>query len=87
MFGKANSLFTSFRKIRFRLALPLVIRETVNILHPGANYAETTDLSTFGFLYGTFPSGKKHYILHPEEVQTTTLLTISMKLFQLPVRL
>lgn len=40
------------------LVLPLVIRETINIIHPGSTFAETTDLSTFGFLYGTFPAGK-----------------------------
>jgi len=33
-----------------------VIRQTVNITNAGSNFTETTDLSTFGFLYGTFPS-------------------------------
>lgn len=57
-------LFLSLKCIFFgcnlndRLVLPLVIRQTVNIIHPGNSYAETTDLSTFGFLYGTFPAGK-----------------------------
>lgn len=36
--------------------MPLVIRQTVNITNAGSNFTETTDLSTFGFLYGTFPS-------------------------------
>lgn len=39
------------------LVLPLVIRQTINIMNPGSNFTETTDLSTFGFLYGTFPAG------------------------------
>lgn len=64
--GIRNAIF--FRKISvdydsmqnlhlYRLALPLVIRETINLMNPGATFAETTDLSTFGFLYGTFPAG------------------------------
>lgn len=36
--------------------MPLVIRQAVNITNAGSNFTETTDLSTFGFLYGTFPS-------------------------------
>lgn len=39
-----------------RLVMPLVIRQAVNITNAGSNFTETTDLSTFGFLYGTFPS-------------------------------
>lgn len=39
-----------------RLVLPLIIRQTVNIINAGSNFTDTTDLSTFGFLYGTFPS-------------------------------
>lgn len=40
----------------FRLVLPLVNRQTVNIMNAGANMSDTTDLSTFGFLYGTIPA-------------------------------
>lgn len=36
--------------------MPLIIRQTVNITSAGSNFTETTDLSTFGFLYGTFPA-------------------------------
>lgn len=38
--------------------MPLVIREVVSIvLHSsGASAQETQDMSTYGFLYGTFPS-------------------------------
>lgn len=55
----------------FSLALPLVIRQTVNIINPGRNYSETTDLSTYGFLYGTFPSGKRlfFYFFYFTEVE------------------
>lgn len=34
----------------------MVTREVVSLLHPGYNESETLDLSTYGFLYGTFPS-------------------------------
>lgn len=40
----------------FRLVLPLITREVISLLHPGYNESETVDLSTYGFLYGTFPS-------------------------------
>ncbi|XP_026292072.2 integral membrane protein GPR155 isoform X1 [Frankliniella occidentalis] len=38
------------------LALPLITREVVSVIHAGANESDTEDLSTYGFLYGTFPS-------------------------------
>lgn len=44
------------------LVLPLVIRETVSVLHTGFNQTETLDLSTYGFLYGTFPSAPGVYV-------------------------
>lgn len=31
-------------------------REVVSVLHVGVNSTDTLDLSTFGFLYGTFPA-------------------------------
>lgn len=43
--------------------LPLVIRQTINIIHAGSNFNETTDLSTFGFLYGTFPSAPGVFVI------------------------
>jgi len=39
-----------------RLVLPLITREIVSLLHAGGNASETQDLSTYGFLYGTFPA-------------------------------
>jgi len=47
----------------YRLVLPLVIRQTVNITNAGFNLTETTDLSTFGFLYGTFPSAPGVFVI------------------------
>lgn len=46
-----------------RLVLPLVIRQTVNITNSGYNFTETTDLSTFGFLYGTFPAAPGVFVV------------------------
>lgn len=43
--------------------LPLVIRQTVNITNAGSNFTETTDLSTFGFLYGTFPAAPGVFVV------------------------
>ncbi|XP_056633190.1 integral membrane protein GPR155 [Diorhabda sublineata] len=44
------------------LVLPLVTREAISILHPGYNETETVDLSTYGFLYGTFPSAPTVFV-------------------------
>lgn len=38
------------------LALPLITREVVSVIHAGVNVSDTEDLSTYGFLYGTFPA-------------------------------
>lgn len=45
------------------LVLPLVARQTVNILQAGENFNETTELSTFGFLYGTFPAAPGAFVI------------------------
>lgn len=37
-------------------------REIVSILHAGSNESETMDLSTYGFLYGTFPSAPTVFV-------------------------
>lgn len=42
--------------------MPLVTREVVSILNSGYNTSETVDLSTFGFLYGTFPSAPAVFV-------------------------
>jgi hypothetical protein len=35
----------------------------VNILNAGSNFTDTTDLSTFGFLYGTFPAAPGVFVI------------------------
>lgn len=42
--------------------LPLVTREIVSLIQPGYNESETVDLSTYGFLYGTFPSAPTVFV-------------------------
>ena len=44
------------------LVLPLIIRETVVFLNAGENTTDTSDLSTFGFLYGTIPTAPALFI-------------------------
>ncbi|KAK0178661.1 hypothetical protein PV327_007533 [Microctonus hyperodae] len=44
------------------LALPLIIRESVILLNAGTNETDTTDLSTYGFLYGTIPTAPTLFI-------------------------
>ena len=46
----------------FRIVLPLVTREVVSVIHAGYNASETVDLSTYGFLYGTFPSAPTVFV-------------------------
>lgn len=46
-----------------RLVLPLVTRQTVNIMQSGANLNETTELSTYGFLVGTFPAAPGAFVV------------------------
>lgn len=45
------------------LVLPLVTREVVSLLQPGgSNTSQTLDLSTYGFLYGTFPAAPTVFV-------------------------
>ncbi|KAJ8917326.1 hypothetical protein NQ315_002348 [Exocentrus adspersus] len=44
------------------IALPLVTREVISVIHAGFNKSETVDLSTYGFLYGTFPSAPTVFV-------------------------
>ncbi|XP_021697452.1 integral membrane protein GPR155 [Aedes aegypti] len=60
------------------LVLPLVTRQTVNIIGAGANFSETTDLSTFGFLYGTFPSAPGVFVIASQYNQDVDLIANSM---------
>ncbi|XP_011180615.2 integral membrane protein GPR155 [Zeugodacus cucurbitae] len=45
------------------LVLPLVCRQTVNIMQAGTDFNDTTELSTFGFLYGTFPAAPGAFVI------------------------
>ncbi|KAK6634676.1 hypothetical protein RUM43_012077 [Polyplax serrata] len=45
------------------LVFPLITREVVSLLHTGTNATETLNLSTFGFMYGTFPSAPMVFVL------------------------
>lgn len=60
------------------LVLPLVTRQTVNIMNAGANFSETTDLSTFGFLYGTFPAAPGVFVIASQYNQDIDLIASSM---------
>lgn len=44
------------------MVLPLVTREVVSLVHAGDSVNETLDLSTYGFLYGTFPSAPTVFV-------------------------
>ncbi|XP_055627992.1 integral membrane protein GPR155 [Toxorhynchites rutilus septentrionalis] len=60
------------------LVLPLVTRQIVNIMNAGANFTETTDLSTFGFLYGTFPAAPGVFVIAAQYNQDVDLIASSM---------
>lgn len=42
--------------------LPVILREIVSIMHCGYNTSETESLSTYGFLYGTFPTAPAVFV-------------------------
>ncbi|XP_031620929.1 integral membrane protein GPR155 [Contarinia nasturtii] len=60
------------------LALPLVIRQTINIIDPSSSLTETTDLSTFGFLYGTFPAAPGAFVIATKYDADVDLVASSM---------
>ncbi|XP_041770116.1 integral membrane protein GPR155 [Anopheles merus] len=60
------------------LVFPLVTRQTVNIMNAGANFSETTDLSTFGFLYGTFPAAPGVFVIASQYNRDVDLIATSM---------
>ncbi|XP_068142293.1 lysosomal cholesterol signaling protein [Drosophila tropicalis] len=62
------------------LVLPLVTRQTVNIMQAGANFNETTELSTFGFLYGTFPAAPGAFVIATQYNIEVELVARSMVL-------
>ncbi|XP_055384232.1 integral membrane protein GPR155 [Condylostylus longicornis] len=60
------------------LVLPLVTRQTVNIMQAGGNFSETTELSTFGFLYGTFPAAPGAFVIASQYNIDVDLIARSM---------
>ncbi|XP_069678473.1 lysosomal cholesterol signaling protein isoform X1 [Periplaneta americana] len=60
------------------LALPLVIREVVSLFHPGINASDTMDLSTYGFLYGVFPSAPGVFVFATQYSLDIDLIASSM---------
>ncbi|KAH8379317.1 hypothetical protein KR009_004178 [Drosophila setifemur] len=60
------------------LVLPLVIRQTVNIMQSGQNFNDTTELSTFGFLYGTFPAAPGAFVIATQYNLEVELVARSM---------
>lgn len=53
-------------------------RQTVNIMHAGANYSDTTDLGTYAFLYGTFPSAPGVFVIATQYQTDVDLIATSM---------
>lgn len=60
------------------LVLPIVNRQTVNIMSAGANVSDTTDLSTFGFLYGTIPAAPGVFVIATQYKTDVDLIASSM---------
>uniref|UniRef100_A0A336MYM7 CSON010205 protein n=1 Tax=Culicoides sonorensis TaxID=179676 RepID=A0A336MYM7_CULSO len=60
------------------LVLPIVTRQTVNLMNAGINFTDTTDLSTFGFLYGTFPAAPGVFVIASQYNQDVDLIASSM---------
>lgn len=60
------------------LVLPIVIRQTVNVMNAGQNFSDTTDLSTFGFLYGTIPAAPGVFVFASQYNMEIDLIASSM---------
>ncbi|XP_063701379.1 lysosomal cholesterol signaling protein [Culicoides brevitarsis] len=60
------------------LVLPIITRQTVNLMNAGVNFTDTTDLSTFGFLYGTFPAAPGVFVIASQYNQDIDLIGSSM---------
>ncbi|XP_063232647.1 lysosomal cholesterol signaling protein isoform X2 [Bacillus rossius redtenbacheri] len=60
------------------VALPLVIREVVSQSHAGVNVSDNLDLSTYGFLYGTFPAAPGVFVYALHYGQEVDLIAIAM---------
>ncbi|XP_049954684.1 integral membrane protein GPR155 [Schistocerca serialis cubense] len=60
------------------LVLPLITREVVSLFHAGENSTDTLDLSTYGFLYGTFPSAPGVFVFATQYSVDIDLIASSM---------
>ncbi|XP_063930387.1 lysosomal cholesterol signaling protein [Zophobas morio] len=60
------------------IVLPLVTREVVSVIHAGYNASETVDLSTYGFLYGTFPSAPTVFVFATQYAIDIDLIASAM---------
>ncbi|GJQ85405.1 hypothetical protein Trydic_g10179 [Trypoxylus dichotomus] len=60
------------------LCLPIVTREVINIVHAGYNETDTTDLSTYGFLYGTFPAAPTVFVFATQYSLDVDLIASAM---------
>lgn len=59
----------------FRLLLPLVTWQVINIVQPGHDANETSSLSMNGFLYGTFPTAPSAFIYASQYSVATTIVS------------
>lgn len=53
-------------------------RQTVNVMNAGTNFSDTTDLSTYAFLYGTFPSAPGVFVIATQYQTDVDLIASSM---------
>nr|XP_027225362.1 integral membrane protein GPR155-like isoform X1 [Penaeus vannamei] len=60
------------------LILPLVTREVVSLLQPGASANETADYSNYGFLYGTFPTAPGVFVFASQYNVAVDLMASAM---------
>ncbi|XP_019875971.2 integral membrane protein GPR155 isoform X2 [Aethina tumida] len=60
------------------IVLPLVTREVISVVNPGVNQSETLDLSTYGFLYGTFPSAPTVFVFATQYAIDVDLIASAM---------
>ncbi|KAL5292337.1 GPR155 family protein [Megaselia abdita] len=77
-FKGSGSLIPGILIIVKLLVLPLVTRQTVNIMQSGANLNETTELSTYGFLVGTFPAAPGAFVVASQYNLDVELIAKSM---------
>ncbi|CAH0548586.1 unnamed protein product [Brassicogethes aeneus] len=60
------------------IVLPLVTREVISLVNAGYNKTETLDLSTYGFLYGTFPSAPTVFVFSTQYSIDVDLIASAM---------